>query len=382
MDAFYASVEQRDRPELRGKAVIVGGSGRRSVVCSPSYEARKYGVKSAMPMFAAMKLCPHAIAVTVRMPRYSEASKRLMELFGRFSPKIEPLSLDEAFIDVTGSTALLGPPVDIAWQIQRAVRTELDLSCSVGVAANKYIAKVASELKKPAGLVVVPPGEERAFLEPLPVEKLWGVGPKTAERLHALGLVTIGDVARVPEKELALQLGPSMGAMAAHLAHLAAGEDDRPLDTEEARKSIGAERTLDLDIAGAARVRKELLPLVDEVTASLRAKNLRASGVRLKLRYADFHRVSRELQLPEPAQDNQSVLAALDALLPRIDTSRAIRLVGLSCTGLVDANAPRQGSLFSEPQVRSEQLGRAVDAIKQRFGDDALIRGSAPPRQR
>jgi DNA polymerase-4 len=382
MDAFYASVEQRDRPELRGKPIIVGGSGRRGVVCSPSYEARKYGVKSAMPMFAAMKLCPQAIAVPLRMSRYAEASKRVMTIFAHFSPAIEPLSLDEAFLDVTGTDALLGPPVDVAWKVQRAVRAELLLSCSVGVATNKYVAKVASELNKPAGLVIVPPGEERAFLEPLPVEKLWGVGPKTAERLHGLGLATIGEVARLGAVELKRRLGPSMEAMAEQLAHLAIGADHRPVDTDVQRKSLGAERTLDLDIAGAARVRQELLPLIDEVASGLRARKLRAAGVRLKLRYANFHRVSRELRLTEPAHDNRSILDAIDQLLPRVDTERAIRLVGVACTGLVDEHAPRQGSLFQQSQVKSERLGRAVDAIKGRFGDDALVRATAPGRPR
>lgn len=382
MDAFYASVEQRDRPELRGKPIIVGGSGRRGVVCSPSYEARKFGVKSAMPMYAAMKLCPHAIAVPLRMSRYSEASKAVMSIFGRFSPSVEPLSLDEAFLDITGTDQLLGPPVDVAWKVQRAIRMELELSASVGVAANKYIAKVASDLKKPAGLVVVPPGEERAFLAPLPVERLWGVGPKTAERLHALGIVTIGDIDAMGIAALSERLGSSMAAMAEHIAALAAGKDERPVDTSGERKSLGAEHTLEHDIQGAARVKKELLPLVDDVASQLRAKGLRASGIRLKLRYSDFHRVSRELRLAEPAMDNQSFFDAIDALLPRVDTDRPIRLVGLACTGLVDASAPRQASLFAEPVERSEKLGKAVDAIKEKFGDLAVQRGSAPPRSR
>lgn len=392
MDAFYASVEQRDQPELRGKPVIVGGTGRRGVVCSPSYEARRFGVKNAMPMFAALKLCPHAVAVPVHMSKYTAASRHVMEVFGRFTPLVEPLSLDEAFLDITGTEQLFGPPVDVAWKVQRAVREELSLSCSVGVAANKYVAKVASDLKKPAGLVVVPPGEERAFLAPLALERLWGVGPKTAERLHALGMTTIGDVA-VAGAQL-----DGFGVVGEHIARLAAGLDERPVDTEGERKSIGAERTLERDIAGAARVKSELLPLVDEVATQLRKKKLRASGVRLKLKYADFRRVSREMQLPEPACDEASIVRALDALLPRVDTKKSIRLVGLACTGLVDDEAPRQASLFEEvsaatsvagadaqpglPPARGEALGRAVDAIRDKFGDSAVTRGSAPPRVR
>jgi DNA polymerase-4 len=382
MDAFYASVEQRDKPELQGKPVIVGGSGRRGVVSAASYEARKFGVKSAMPVFAALKLCPHAVVVPPRISRYALVSKNVMAIFGRFSPAVEPLSLDEAFLDITGTEALFGAPVDVAWKIQKAVRDELQLSCSVGVAANKFIAKVASDLKKPGGLVVVPPGEERAFLEPLPVERLWGVGPKTAERLHAIGLETVGDLAVMGEKKLAERLGSGFQDAAAHLVSLALGHDERPVETDGENKSLGAERTLEMDIAGKERVRQQLLPLVDEVAEGLRHKKLRATGVRLKLKYADFRRVSRELKLPEPVQDAASILAAIDALLPRVDTARPIRLVGLACTDLVDEAAPRQGSLFSAPTEKSEQLGRTVDAIKDKFGDAAVVRGSIPPRTR
>jgi DNA polymerase IV len=384
MDAFYASVEQRDRPELRGKPVIVGGTGRRGVVSSPSYEARKYGVKSAMPTFAALKLCPHATFVPPRMSRYVSTSKQVMAVFSRFTPLVEPLSLDEAFLDITGTEALFGTPVDVAWKVQRAIREELELGCSVGVAATKYVAKVASDLKKPAGLVVVPPGEERAFLEPLPLERLWGVGPKTADRLHSLGLETIGDVARLGERALVERLGgaSAAGDLAAHLVALASGLDERPVETDLEPKSLGVERTLEVDIAGAERVRSALLPLVDEVAAALRARKLRAHGVRLKLKYADFRRVSRELQLPEPVQESSSILGAIEALLPRVDTKRAIRLVGLACTGLVEEGAPRQASLFAEPAERSEKLGRAMDAIKERFGQAAVARGTAPPRTR
>ena len=373
MDAFYASVEQHDRPELLGRAVIVGGRSRRGVVCAASYEARKFGVKSAMPMFAAERLCPHAVILPVRMERYVEVSHRLMALLGRFSPAVEPLSVDEAFLDVSGTEALFGTPMDLAWKVQRAVQDELGLSCSVGVAANKYVAKVASDLKKPAGLVVVQPGEERAFLDPLPVERLWGVGPKTAELVRAAGLCTVGDVARTPVAELTRRFG-SLGQ---HIAALAVGDDHRPVDTEHEQKSLGAERTLELDIQGPTRVKRELLPLCDEVAAALRAKGLRAGGIRLKLKYADFHRVSRELQLEEPAQDAATLRAALELLITRVDTDRAIRLVGLAATALVDEGAPRQASLFTQQSTdRDETLERTVDKIRDRFGDDALMRGT------
>jgi DNA polymerase-4 len=387
MDAFYASVEQRDRPELQGKAIIVGGTGRRGVVTSPSYEARRFGVKSAMPMYAAMKLCPHAIAVPVRMSRYVEVSKQVMKIFGTFTPVVEPLSLDEAFLDVTGTEALFGAPVDVAWKVQKAIRDQLQLSCSVGVAANKYVAKVASDLKKPAGLVVVPPGEERAFLEPLALERLWGVGPKTAEKLHALGFVTIGDIARAADEQLTQNVGVAVGA---HIAALARGEDERPVDVDRAEKSLGSERTLEFDVRGQEKVRREILALVDDIAAQLRSRKLRAGGVRLKLKYADFRRVSRELTLAEAAQDAQTLLAAIDSLLPRVDTDRPIRLVGLACTHLVDEAAPRQPSLFAGADTaptpgpiateKNERLGKALDKIHAKFGGDAIARAGAGPR--
>jgi DNA polymerase-4 len=324
------------------------------------------------------------VVVPPRISRYAQVSKSVMAIFDRYSPEVEPLSLDEAFLDVTGTEALFGAPVEVGWKVQHDIKAELHLSCSVGVATNKYVAKVASDLKKPGGLVVVPPGEERLFLEPLPLERLWGVGPKTAERLHTLGLVTIGDVARLGDDDLMLRLG----ALGAQIVRLARGEDERPVKHERERKSLGAERTLEADIEGAPAVRAALLPLVDEVAAALRKESLRAGGVRLKLKYADFHRVSRELRLREAVADGGSLLAAIDELLPRVDTARPMRLVGIACTALVAEAAPRQPSLFSAagpsdgaPDAqRGERLGRAMDDIHQRFGGSALRRGETAVR--
>ena len=372
MDAFYASVEQRDRPELQGKPVIVGGTGRRGVVSTASYEARKFGVKSAMSTMLAQRLCPHAIFVKPRISAYVEVSKKIMAVLGRFSPSIEPLSLDEAFVDATGTDDLFGPPVELAWRIQRAVKEEVALSCAVGAASNKYVAKVASDIKKPGGIVVVAPGEERAFLAPLPIERLWGVGPKTAEKLRADGFDVIADIAVTDTAELTRRYG-SLGA---HISALARGEDDRPIDDDHQRKSLGAERTLEHDITGVAAVRSQLVPLIDEVASGLRKAGLRAGGVRLKLKYADFHRTSREIVLPEPVQDTASLSAALEHLLPRADLSRPMRLVGLAATHLVEASAPRQASLFEQPQTeKAEALGRALDAIHTKHGRGAIIRG-------
>ncbi|HEY1098315.1 MAG TPA: DNA polymerase IV, partial [Myxococcota bacterium] len=282
MDAFYASVEQRDRPELRGKPIVIGGDGPRSVVSTASYEARVFGVKSAMPGVVAKRLCPHAIFLPVRMSHYVEVSRKLMEILGRYSPTVEPLSLDEAFLDATGTEALFGTPAELAWSVQRAVREELALPCSVGVAANKFVAKVASDFKKPAGIVVVAPGEEQAFLSPMPIERLWGVGPKTAERLRADGYVTIADVAAADPALLQRRYG----GLGEHLHALANGHDERPVDDDRERKSLGAERTMDIDIVGVDAVRRQIVPLIEEVAFGLRKANLRAGGVRLKIKYS------------------------------------------------------------------------------------------------
>ena len=377
MDAFYASVEQRDRPELRGKPVVIGGDGPRSVVSTASYEARVFGVKSAMPGVIARRLCPQAIFLPVRMAHYVEVSRKLMHIFSRFSPTVEPLSLDEAFLDATGTEALFGTAAELAWSVQRAVREELALPCSVGVASNKFVAKVASDFKKPAGIVVVSPGEERAFLAPMPVERLWGVGPKTAERLRADGYDVIADVAAADPQ----LLHSRYGGLGHHLHALANGHDDRPVDDERERKSLGAERTLDVDISGVDAVRRQLGPLFEEVASGLRKANLRAGGVRLKIKYSDFHRMSREQLLAEPALDSASLRVAIEHLLPKLDLQRPIRLVGLTATHLVAADAPRQASLFEAPQTaRSEALGRALDAINGKLGKGSIVRGTLTRR--
>jgi DNA polymerase-4 len=373
MDAFFASVEQRDRPSLRGTPVIVGGAGRRGVVSTASYEARVFGVKSAMPTALARRLCPQGNYVAPRMSAYVEVSRQLMAILGRYSPTIEPLSLDEAFIEGTGTEELFGAPMELAWQIQRAVREELSLSCAVGVATNKYVAKVASDQKKPGGIVVVQPGEEAAFLAPLPIERLWGVGPKTAERLRADGFDVIADVAAAERSWLEARYH-SLGG---HLASLARGIDDRPVDDDRERKSLGAERTLEHDVVGIEDVRRFLVPLVDEVSAGLRRAGKRAGGLRVKVKYADFHRVSRERLLAEPAHDAASLMAAVDFLLPKMELSRPMRLVGLAATHLADEDTPRQASLFASPtSTKSEALGKAIDAISAKHGKGALRRGS------
>jgi DNA polymerase-4 len=371
MDAFYASVEQRDRPELRGKPVIVGGDGRRGVVSTASYEARIFGVKSAMPGYRARELCPDGIFVAPRMSRYAEVSAALMAILARYSPLVEPLSLDEAFVDLSGSERLLGSPEAVGARIRAEVRGELQLTASVGVATSKFVAKVASDVNKPDGLTIVPPGSEPSFLAPFSVERLWGVGPKTAERVRAAGFSTIGDVAREPERARSI-----LGELGDHLVTLATGRDSREVVGDHERKSIGAERTLMHDVSGRDAVMRQLRPLCDEVAQSLRAADLRAGGVRLKLKYADFVSVTRDCHLAAPAADSATLHDALGDLIVRAEVDRPIRLVGLAAFDLHPAARPAQLGLFAAPGERHERLERAMDAVAGRFGSNTLRRGA------
>ncbi len=397
MDAFYASVEQRDNAELRGKPVIVGGTSRRGVVTTASYEARRFGVRSAMPGFKARQLCPQGIFLPVRMAHYVDVSKSIMEVFRRFSPVVEPLSLDEAFLDMTGCERLYGTARDMAEQIRAAVWEREQLTASVGVASNKFVAKIASDLNKPNGITECPPGEEQPFLAPLPVSRLWGVGPKSAARLNAAGLHTIGDIARADE----VWLAEEFGSFGIHLRELSQGRDTRALRPDRTRKSVGAERTLSHDIQGYHTVREQLLALVDEVCSTLRHKEQKAHGVRLKIRYASFDRHTRDERQTHPYDDAATMLQAVERLLHRIDLQRQIRLVGVTAFDLVeaDASSPDPGSaqldLFGAPSLvdvgseatvcppaeqtevsTAQTLGSVLDRIQDRFGKDAVARGA------
>lgn len=372
MDAFFAAVEQRDRPELRGKPVIVGGTGGRGVVSTCSYEARVFGVHSAMPTFKARRLCPNGIYITPRMSAYAEASRAIMEVFDRYSPVVEPLSLDEAFLDMTGSERLFGTPREMGEAIRRDIRAATELTASVGVASSKFVAKVASDTNKPDGLTECEPGREKAFLAPLPIERIWGVGKRAAERLHGLGLDRIGDIAAYPVDVLEQRLG----GFGRHVWNLANGIDVRDVSTGRVRQSVGAERTLAKDITGRDAVRHRLLPLADEVAATLRRKGKRAWGVRLKLKYADFRATTRDLRLDAPAQDAERLLAALDELMGRADLELPMRLVGLAAFDLTEEGVPRQASLFEPPPERREQLESALDAVRDKFGSATVVRGS------
>ncbi|MBI4511022.1 MAG: DNA polymerase IV [Deltaproteobacteria bacterium] len=374
LDAFYASVEQRDDPALRGKPVIVGGSVRRGVVCAASYEARRFGVRSAMPMATAVRLCPQARVLRPRMGDYARVSGQFFDVLHSYSPLVEGLSLDEAFLDVTGEERLFGDGAAIAQLIKRRVKGELELVASVGVAPSKFLAKIASDLRKPDGLVVVAPGEVRAFLHPLPIGRLWGVGKVTEEKLARLGLRTIGDVARIGEQALAAHVGNAQ-----HLVGLARGEDDRDVVPERDAGSIGHEDTFDSDIRDREELKGYLLDQADRACARLRSASACARVVTLKIKYADHRRTTRRLTLPRPTADGRLVGDVLQQLLeevPDIET-RGVRLTGVSLSDLRSTTEPAQLTLPSavpDGEERGARLGEAIDQITARFGSDALRR--------
>ncbi len=365
MDAFYAAIEIRDDPGLRGLPVIVGGGSRRGVVSTASYEARKYGVHSAMPGYIAKKKCPSGIFVSPRMSAYVEVSRQLMEIFERYSPTVEPLSLDEAFLDMTGAEKLFGTPREMAEQIARDISTDLRLTGSVGVATTKFVAKVASDFMKPDGITVVEPGTEREFLAPLPIRRIWGVGLKGAASLERLGLQTIGDVAATPRDVLE----SNFGGFGTHVWHLAHAIDPRRVSSGRGRKSIGSERTLATDIIGREAVRSRLLPLADEVARGLRKGGWRAHGVRLKLKTSKFRLMTRDRHLVEAVCDAESILDALDALLLKAPVDAPMRLVGCAAYDLVKDGTPRQVSLFGAEKTESrEKLEATLDRVSEKFG--------------
>jgi DNA polymerase IV len=378
MDAFYAAVEQRDRPELRGRPVVVGADPRgRGVVSAASYEARRFGIHSAMPIGRAYRLCPHAAYLPVNMAKYARVSGEIMAILGAFTPLVEPLSLDEAFLDVTASRSLFGPEVEIARAIKARIRAEIELTASAGVAPNKFLAKVASELRKPDGLVEVPAGEEAAFLRDLPISRLWGVGPAAEAALLRLGVRTIGELAAMAPRRLVDRLGPS----AAHLQALARGEDDRPVVPWDDPKSVGAEETFERDTRDLARLRRTLLGQADRVAAELRGLGLRGRTVTLKVRFADFQTLTRRASTPVPLADGGEIFRAAWETLERLPRPQPIRLIGLSVSGLQRDADPRQLPLFG-PTGRAEQVGRLADQLRARFGPDAVRRASllVPPR--
>jgi DNA polymerase IV len=366
MDAFYASVEQRDNSALRGRPVIVGGHPKRGVVLAASYEVRPSGVRSAMPMARALRLAPDAVVVPPRFLAYAEASEQVFSIFERYTPLVEPLSLDEAFLDVSGSLSLFGPPGAIATRIRREVAEEVRLPCSAGIAAVKFVAKVASDLAKPNGQREVPQAETRTFLAPLPVARLWGVGPKLEETLRTLGLRTVGDVAAVDAALLAEQLGDT----GRHLAALARGEDERAVVPDRQAKSIGAEDTFAEDTDSPDALQRALHAQALRVGRRLRRAGLKARTVQLKVKLSDFTLLTRRRTLEAPTDDGQRLYREAAELLARLALEKAVRLTGVSAQELVGAHS--QLGLFVEPEARSNRLNAALDAIAARYGQGAV----------
>jgi DNA polymerase-4 len=373
MDAFYASVEQRDRPELRDHPVVVGADPRgRGVVAAASYEARRFGIHSAMPIGRAYRLCPTAVFLPVDMEKYGRESERIMSILGAFTPLVEPLSLDEAFLDVTASRALHGTGVEIARRIKARIRAEVGLTASAGVAPNKFVAKIASDLEKPDGLVEVGPGEEAAFLRALPLRRLWGVGPSAERELAILGARTIGDVTRLGRGRLEARLG----ALGVHLWALAQGIDQRPVVPGRDPKSIGSEETFGRDTRDVERLRATLLAQADRVAAELRSAGLLGRTVTLKLRFSDFRTVTRRGTGDTPTADGGEIFRRVWTAFSRVPRSQAVRLIGLSVSGFASAADPRQLPLLSRRPDRADRIGQVTDEVRTRFGPEALVRGS------
>ena len=373
MDAFFASVEQYDRPELAGQAVVVGGAGGRGVVAAASYEARRFGVHSAMPMREALKRCPHLVVVRPRMKRYREVSDQVFEIFREFTDLVEGLSLDEAFLDVTGSIGLFGSAEDMAREIKSRIRARTGLTASVGVSHNKLLAKLASEMHKPDGLTIIRPGEVTTTLDPLPVGRLFGIGPKTAERLEEQGIFTLGQLHRAPEAVL----WPLLRRETHKFRDRASGIDDRPVVSDAPEKQISAEETFDTDIRDHKELQERLAQLADRATARLRARQLKAGMVSIKVRRRDFETFTRQKSFNPPTQETRLVAQVAADLLdgwlaeqPRA----AVRLLGVGVSGLLPA---RQLDLFTSLEsAESQKLDEALDRIHGRFGTEAIRRGT------
>lgn len=374
MDAFYASVEVLDNPELKGKPVIVGGPKQRGVVSAASYEARKFGVHSALPTAQAMALCPQGIFLPVRMARYKEVSDQIFEIFHRFTPLVEPLSIDEAFLDVTASQQLFGPAEAIARRIKNVVREDIGLTVSAGVAPSKLVAKIASDLNKPDGLTVVPEGNVRQFLAPLPIERLWGVGRVTQKDLSLLNVKTMGDLSRLP-KDL---LQRRFGQQGLQLYFLSKGIDDREVQPERKAKSIGREETFPEDIREKERAGKELLALSHRVAKRLRRHKAAGQTITLKVTYHDFTRITRSLTVPAATDDGRKIYRVCLDLLEKTEIGKKpIRLLGIYLSHLTK---PGEGQLFLFDQnngfKKGTKLNNALDAIQEKYGDQAIRPGS------
>lgn len=374
LDAFFASVEQLLDPALRGRPVVVGGLGRRGVVAAASYEVRPYGVHSAMPMALARRACPHAVFLAPRFREYEGCSAQVMEILRSITPLVEPISLDEAFLDVTGARRRLGDGPTIARYARERIAAETGLVASVGVATTKFLAKIASDLAKPDGLLVVAPGGEDAFLHPLPLGRLWGVGPATLGLLEALGVHTVGEVARLPEDALVAALGVAHGT---HISQLARNIDDRDVTPDRVTKSIGNEETFGTDVCSRPELEREIVRLADRVAGRLRHAGVEARTLTLKVRFADFRTITRSRTEPEPTALASEITTTARELLGAVDVGKGVRLIGISASQLL-APSTRQGVLdlgieeSDEGRERRGALENAMDAVRARFGSEAV----------
>ncbi len=382
MDAFFASVELVRHPELRGRPVAVGGTGDRGVVAAASYEARVHGVRSAMPSARARRLCPDLVLLAGDHSHYAEVSARIMAAFRTFTPLVEPLSLDEAFLDVSGTRRLHGSAVEVAAAIRERILHDEGLTCSVGIAANKFLAKLASADAKPAvgpggprpgpGVLVVAPGSELGYLHPLPVERLWGVGPATLAKLARLGVHTVGDLAALPVEAVTASLG---GAVGAHLHALSLGVDDRAVEVDRATRSVSQEETFAVDRHAAAELRGDLVRLADGVAARLRRHGVRSRTVHIKVRYADFGTVTRSHTLASPTDLGSTIRDESWAMLCALPLDRGVRLLGVGATNLTDGATSEQLSLLEghgPSHAGADATADAVDRIRARFGESSI----------
>lgn len=371
MDAFFAAVEQRDNPELRGKPVIIGGKSMRGVVSTCSYEARKFGVRSAMPIAQAIRLCSHGIFMGGNHEKYQQVSKRIMDILQRFTPLVEPVSIDEAFLDVTGSVNLFGSPENIGWEIKKIINKEVCLTASVGIAPNKYLAKLASDWKKPDGFMVIKQEEAFSVISPLPISKIWGIGDKTAEKLRALGVATIKDIANCSDDWLLLHLGKN-GPI---LRRLALGLDDRPVKPHEEAKSIGHEITFSKDINDREYLTRKLLALVEAVGSRLRKSHKKGKTVSIKLKRDNFSTISRSFTLSEGVDDDGIIYKTILKLFEEaFDAKQLYRLLGVSVSNFLDDNENQQLSLFSEENTKKDSLNNAIDDLRSKFGKEIITR--------
>jgi DNA polymerase-4 len=375
MDAFYASVEQMDNPALRGRPVIVGGISNRGVVSAASYEAREFGVRSAMPIFKAKQRCPEGVYLPVRMNRYQEVSRQVMEILEWFSPLVEQVSIDEAYMDISGVDKLLGLPRDIGLEVKRRIRETTSLTCSIGIAPNKFLAKVASDLDKPDGLTIIPPAKVPQFIQRLPIEKVPGVGKKALQTLYKMRVLTLGDIRKLGERALL----EKTGKFGERLLKLSMGIDETPVLPHMAAKSISSERTLSEDTNDREILKKKLMIQSEMVGKRAREKGVKGTTITLKVKRADFTQMTRRATMGKATNSTNAIYRQGLKLLAQVKISTKFRLIGIGLSNLVRVtDIPKQLDLFKEPEPHEkswEDVERAMDAIKDRFGRDAIKRG-------